>query len=406
MSRAQAPSTFDMRGTFCHLTQKTVRMTRVRVTRQDSGFAVEAMIPDYTGGGANQALIMPLLDLANYTQLDQRDVNMLEAVKTLAMRGPPDPVAVRAARLEVDRIWGADDDQKAAAEREIESDRKDQFQVRLSLIGQMTREAGVRIGDAFMSGASTETLLDLMKPRDQGGHGIDVAALTQRVVDLTAEGSGHPATEVSQRLDQITDLLAPFGAIALGVDSIGGYLTRERARLETFARQLAEFQRTARDDFIDQAQRLEGIVKRQLDFLAERTRPVAPLFQSFEQVIKRFPVISETVRKARRDAAFTLDGWTALIEIWTSGRSMARKFDSAEPIEQALKFVARNAPTLPAWEVDPSLAEADLQDGSTAKAKQVKELHGWRTEMLDEEMAERIKRGGQPQASGRPAGKS
>jgi hypothetical protein len=396
-----------MRGTFCHLMQKTVRLARVRVTRQDAQFAVDAMIPDYTGGGANQSLIMPLMDLANYTQLDQRDLNMLEAIKSIAMRGPPDPVAVRAARLDVDRVWAPDDEQKAAIEREIEADRKDQFQVRLSLIGQMTREAGVRIGDAFMSGASTETLLDLMRPRDQGGHGIDVAALTQRVVDLTAEGSGHSASDVSQRLDQITDLLAPFGAIALGVDSAGGYMARERARLETFVRQLVEFQRTARDDFIDQAQRLEAVVKRQLDFLSERTRPVAPLFQSFEQVIKRFPMVQEAVRKARRDAAFALDCWPVLIEIWTNGRSMARKFDSAEPLEQALKFIARNAPTLPAWEVDPSLAEADLSDGSTAKAKQVKELHGWRTEMLDEEMAERIKRGGQqPQASGRPAGKA
>ena len=90
---------------------------------------------------------------------------------------------------------------------EIETDKAERFRIRLALIAQLTRDCGTRMGDHFMTSASTERLLEFVQKKEIGGIRIDVEELTKRVIHLTGQATGVAPADVGKRLEQLADLV-------------------------------------------------------------------------------------------------------------------------------------------------------------------------------------------------------
>jgi len=382
------PTTFEVRGAAAHFGNRSIKLARLRPGKSGRPKDMETVIPN--ASGARGQLIVPFAKLLDFTQLDARDTALYGEIKGASVLGAPDPIKLRALRLKIDQSHGATEAIKEATRRECESDATDRFQMRLSLIARMTRETGTRMGDRFMASASAEKLIELVQTKQLGGVRIDVDELTKRVFFLTGQAVELAPAELERRLELLVDLVVPFGTLGLAaVRKSGGYLIRQRHRLAALVEGVKEARSQVREIAVDQVDRTVPRLAQALAFVDARIDTIDSFLPDLGRALKEWEATRTRIQEVCRAVSWGLDGWDIMADTWEEAKSMARKFESPEPLEQNLTWIAHNMPILPRHEVDPNAVLIDLDEGAIAVAQPVKMMHGWRDGQLDEELARR-----------------
>jgi hypothetical protein len=390
MAAGESPQTFEARGAIAQYCNRALKLVRLRPAKSGRPKDMEAVVPNSDSGGRGY-LILPFAKVPEFTQLDARDSAMQYEIKAASALNTPDPFVLRSLRLKVDQKHGATDAIKAAAEREIETDKTEKFRIRLALIAQLTRDCGTRMGDRFMASASTERLLEFVQKKEIGGIRIDVDELTKRVVHLTGQAIGAQPVDVEKRLEKLIDLAAPFGTPGVPTDrKTDGFLIRQRHSLARLVASLKEARQEVRAAAMGAIDKAEPRVVQTLGFVDERLNAVDGLFADLTRALKDWDMTLSRLQQARRSVAWGLDGWDQMVEAWDESKVMARKFESPEPLERNIAWIEQNMPILPRYEWDPNAALAIAEDSPIATAQPVKMMHGWRDGAMDEELARRL----------------
>jgi hypothetical protein len=389
MAVGDVPLTFEARGVIAQFGNRALKLARLRPGRSGRPKDLEAVVPN--ASGSRGLLVLPFAKLTEFTQLDARDAALYYEIKSATVMAAPDPFLLRSLRLRVDQKQGATEAVKAEAEREIEMDKTDRFQVRLGLIAQMTRECGTRMGDRFMASASTEKLLGFVQKKEVGGVRIDVDELTKRVIVLTAQAAGATPAEIEARLEQLADLAMPFGMPGVAVArKADGFLIRQRHKLAALVKAMKAARREVRSEAVDAVDKAVPKVAQALGFVDERLATVDTLIADMTRALKEWDTTLARLQQARRGVAWGLDGWQLMVETWDEAKVMVRKFESPEPLERNVVWIEQNMPILPRHEWDPHAALIAVDDGVVSTAQPVKMLHGWRDGVMDEELAKRL----------------
>lgn len=383
------PVTFEARGTIAHFGNRALKLARLRSGWTGPTKAIEVLVP--SAGGARGRLVVPLAKLAEFSQLDERDTVLLGEINKAVALKTPEPMQLRRVRIEVDEKHGTTEAIRAEAASEAKADKTDRFQVRLSLIAQLTRECGVRLGDRFMASANTERLIDLIHDTRQIDARIDVDELTRRVVEITGNAVNIAPAEIQRRLEQLADLLTPFGKVGLPfARKPDGFLIRARHQLVGLIDGLVAARPKIRSEAVESIDKALPNVKLTLAYVDEKFAAVETQLTDLSRALMEWQTTVMQVHESRRSVAGGLDGWQQMAEAYAEGETVARKTDSLEPLERNIIWIEQNMPLLPQREVDPNSVLVSMVDGAMAMAQQVKEIHGWKDGELDEEMAQRL----------------
>lgn len=383
------PLTFEARGAIAHFGNRALKLARLKIGWTGPTKSVEVSIP--SAGGAAGRLVIPLAKLAEFTPFDARDSALLEAiVKAVALK-TPEPMQLRRVRIEVDEKHGLTDAIRAEAASEVKSDKADRFQVRLSFIAQLTRECGVRLSDRFIASANTERLIDLIHETQLAEARIDVNDLIRRVVEITSKAVNISPAEIQRRLEQLADLLTPFGKVGLPyTHRQDGFLIRERNQLAKLLGDLTAARSEIRTEAVEAVDKALPNVKQALAFVDERLLGVDTQLKDLSRALMEWQITVIQVHECRRSVAGGLDGWRQMAEAFVEGETMARKIDNPEPIERNIIWIEQNMPILPLREVNPTAGLMSTDDSALAMNRQVKEIHGWKDGELDKVMANRL----------------
>lgn len=390
MAIGESPLTFEARGVIAQYGNRALRLARLRPAKSGRPKDMEAVVPNSDSGGRGY-LVLPFAKVPEFTQLDARDSALQYEIKTASTLNTPDPFVLRTLRLQVDRKRGATDAIKAAAERDIETDKAERFRIRLGLIAQLTRDCGTRMGDRFMASASTERLLEFVQAKEVGGARIDVDELTKRVIHLTGQATGVAPTDLEKRLERLADLAAPFGTPGVPAErKTDGFLIRQRHGLARLVAALKGARQEVRAPAVATIDKAEPRIVQVLGFIDERLSAVDGMFADLTRTLKDWDMALPRLHQARRSVGWGLDGWDQMLEAWDEAKVMARKFESPEPIERNIAWIEQNMPILPRYEWDPNAALMITDDGPVATAQPIKMMHGWRDGVMDEELARRM----------------
>jgi hypothetical protein len=383
------PLTFEARGATAHFGNRALKLARLKMGWTGPVKSLEVLIPG-AGGGVGR-LVVPFDKLAEYNQLDARDTALLQEIAKAAALKAPEPMQLRRIRIEVDEKHGLTDAIRAEAAQEIKADKMDRFQVRLSFIAQLTRECGVRLGDRFMASANTERLIELIHEKQLADARIDVNELTRRVVEITGQAVNISPDEIEQRLEQLAELLTPFGKAGQPYASRkDGFLSRARHELAKLLRDLAAARSTIRPEAVEAVDKALPNVKQALDFVDGKLAAVDAQLKDLSRALMEWQTTVMLVHESRRCVAGGLDGWRQMAEAFDEGATMVRQIGDSEPIERNIAWIEQNIPVIPLREIDPEAGLMSMDDGAMAMNQQVKEIHGWKTGELDRVMAQRL----------------
>lgn len=383
------PLTFEARGAMAHFANRALKLARLRMGWTGPTRSIEVLLP--SAGGGPGRLVVPLTKLAAFNQLDARDTALLEAVAKASTTKAPEPMQMRRLRIEVDEVHGLTDAHKEEAANEIKSDKMDRFQVRLSLIAQLTRECGVRLGDRFMAAANTDRLIELIHEKQLAEARIDVDELMRRVMEITGTAIHVSPSEIERRLEQLAELMTPFGKAGLPyARRKDGFLTRQRHQLAKLVNGLVAARSEIRPEAVEAVDKALPNVKQALGFVDDRLAATDALLADLSRALMEWQTTVMQVHESRRCVAGGLDGWSQMAEAFDEGETMARKISDTEPLEKNILWIEENMPILPLREVDPDAGLMSMDDGSLAINQQVKEIHGWKDGELDKVMAQRL----------------
>jgi hypothetical protein len=98
--------------------------------------------------------------------------------------------------------------------------------------------------------------------------------------------------------------------------------------------------------------------------------------------------------KLRRDVAYGLDGWVDMIRLWDEAFVAREAIGGELAMERAINRISGYAPRIPVKELYPD--HQLVKKGSQyeqARVRNVSQMHGWDTDQLDSELADRVEKG-------------
>ena len=386
-SSSALPKSFEDRGCVVGFSKSSIKMARLRARRDDSEVVWEIMVPMNKDRRSASVMIMPWRQLAAYTSLTPRDIALHKAIDGIE-DDFPDPLAVRLARLTVDAAVGENPEIKRDAQQLLARERRDRLNVYISLLAQMTREAGIALGDTFMSRADTKLLMEIT----QGTSGIDIdgGALTKKVLDFHAEKVGVAYRDVNARLEAITDQAAVFGSMNLAENAPrDGLFYRMKLRIMDFENSLAAFEGTAVLELQNMAMVIRFASRDFIKYIDEKTSQVEQILSNFSTILTESERVMSIVKKARRDVAYALDGWDNLVDAWFAVEGSEVPSEKAE----ALQFIINNLPMMPVEEMEGGTERSKVWKGfNVARTGVIRAMVSWGDNAVDQEMVDRINR--------------
>jgi len=174
------------------------------------------------------------------------------------------------------------------------------------------------------------------------------------VILLTAQHIGGTPADIEKRLEQLADLAMPFGTVGLATArKTDGFLIRQRHRLAALIDGLKEKRDNASSAAIAATENALPRLVQVLEFVDARLEAVNKMFADLSAALKDWDMTIARITQARRGAGWGLDGWYLMSEAWEEAKIMARKFESADPLDRNIVWIEQNAPLLPRHEWDP-----------------------------------------------------
>ncbi len=386
------PETFQSRGVTVPFGNPRLKPVRLRAAPGQRAKEWEAVFENYAGSADRQNLIMQWIHVPNWTQMDARDRALFEGITAAFADAPADPLAVRAIALQADRDHAESPETREIAKVRLDSLRKDRFQAYISLLAQATRECGVARGDAAMAKANSVMLMAAIRATP-GGSAETGAALTDKVFGYLSQQAKVPLAEVIRRIESVSDILSPIGAINLDGDPGArqeGHLALAFARLENFRSALQAYEKTAVDEAANRAVLVQFSAAQFRDYVANRLSDIEQKLSFFVGVVRDHEQVCELLSDWARDIAFALDGWSELIDIWDEAHVEFEKNSDPYVLDLAVRHILLYLPTMPRAATDTETER--VWNGLTfQRTKMVRQLTNWIDGSVDQDFAARIK---------------
>ena len=381
------PKSFEARGCLVGFQKTSLAQARLRAVPDGTLVEWEIMIPVNREKRNSSVMIMPWRQLNAYTSLADRDKYLYDAVDHLD-EDHPDPLIMRRVRLAVDAEHHPDNDRRMDAKRAMQRDRRDRLNVYLSLLAQMTRDAGIGLGDTFMAHANTELLMKITQ--GDSSLGIDGEALTNRVLGFHAQKVGLAFKDVNLRLEAVADQAAVFGTMNLAETSArDGLFHHLKQRVLDFDLSLAVFESKAFSEIQNMSMMVRFAAKDFVKFIDEKTSMVEQILSNFSTALTESDRVQGIIKKTRRDVSYALDGWDALVEAWFAVEETGTTAEKTE----VLQFIFNHLPLMPEEEVDTGSERGKVWKGfNAARVSVVRAMVSWSDNEVDQEMVERINR--------------
>lgn len=386
------PDTFQSRGVAIPFGNPRLKPVRMRAAPGQRPKEWEAIFENYAGSSDRQNLIMQWIHVPNWTQMNPRDRALFDGVTAAFADAPPDPLAVRALALQADRDHAEDPETREIAKARLDGMRKDRFQAYISLLAQATRECGVARGDAAMAKANSLMLMAAI--RATPGENADAgAALTDKVFGYLSQQAKVPLGEVIQRIEAVSEILSPIGAINLDADPGArqeGHLALAFARLDNFRAALQAYEKTARDEAANRAVLVQFSAAQFRDYVAGRLSDIEQKLSFFVGVVRDHKQVCELLSDWARDIAFALDGWSELIDVWDEAQEAFAKTPDPYTLDLAARHILLYLPTMPRAATD-SESERVWNGLTFQRTKMVRQLTNWIDGSVDDDIAARVK---------------
>lgn len=387
------PQTFEARGIAIGFCKKLVAHARLRCVEIKGEAQWDLIVPSALNKPSQRnMMVIPWRHLPNYAELPVRDQLLFGAIESIP-KILVDPFDVRAAKLQIDALEHPDDAMRSEAQKEQSREQADRRSVYLSLMANFTRELGVRMGDGFMAHADTNVLTAITSGTKVDGFDFEPEKLFNRVIGAMSQDFGMTSLEFVSRINEISDLLKPFGAVNIETErKCDGYLTRVRNRMLVFSQDLEDHLEDADDTESDAIAMLRFALKGAVGYVNERYDDLEQMCSMLRNVFLDFPKSHDKILHLRRDISYALDGWNDLIDIWNAAKDDGLPEDAQEQAKS--QAIARILHVLPA------MAKGELEDDDEnskvwsqfefARASMVRMLVGWGTNEIDAELKERI----------------
>lgn len=385
------PATFEARGAVIPFAGKSVMGCRLRVVATGRTPDREIVVPSGRASAEISTMIMPWSSLPVFATLSARDRALYDAIDRLDAEQGIDPFAIRATTQRVDQEHGLDDAIRTRARRDIERERRDRLTVYLSFVAAIMRVAGTRLDDPFMAGATAGLLERITRdPGHAASVGVDAEGLTDRAFRFATEALGAAHGTVNARLEELVDFLAPFGPLDIDPQASGsGFLARRRDDLVRMDRQLAAFGEESRVEIHNIILLIRFAIRDFSDYLKARFRRMELHFEDLLAALGAYEPTKALCLSMRRDVSFALDGWGELCDLWFTAHESGDEAATEAALWQILDFL----PVMPADEMERGDDRRRVWHGfGGARAEMVRMLVGWGTNVVDEELVDRIRK--------------
>lgn len=400
------PSTFESRGILVGFQHRLLRHVRLRVPDK-AGFKlrdVEAVIQNYSGTSNKHMLVLPWQHLPNLAKPGNRDQKLFDAVTQVERLDTMDPLMMRTLVIEVDRADDENPVNQARAKAEMEAVRMDRFRTYLSFLVQLARECGEEEDDAELRQIDLPKVMAAI--RQEGLNTSDPGTFSARLYRFLGRRVRINQSELVRRIEQLTDLAAPFGSICLDeVVGVEGYLFRSAKRLKTFRTQISSHEKMSTEEIANNCLLIIFAIKTYLDYIENKRLQLALRFRSFTGLVDQFEEGSTLLRRFRRNAAFALDGWTPLIDLWD--QAWEQKAEAGKlAVDRAVFEILQFLPLMPNAELDSGDENKRIwKRYQFMRAKPIPQMYSWLDEKPDTELMQRVEAGRTRMASeGRRAG--
>lgn len=384
------PLSFEARGASVPFESSSLRECRLRVVDLGVELDWEITVPSGMGGtDSRSVMILPWRDVPAFAGMTLRDKELYQRIDDIDDSESPDPFKVREIRIRVDQAMGETEEVRQQAALEVDREKQDRLMTYLSFLAQLTRDCGIRKGDAFMASADTALLMRLTKDKEASREaGLDASALTERVLSFASEELNAPVKVVNQRLEELTSYMAPFGAVNIEAENkTDGFLTRTRNEIKRMDRTMTQYSKTARSETSDRITLVRFAIKDFLDYVDDRFNQIEQFFSFFMNVFREYDKTKAFAQQIRRDVSYALDGWNHLCKIWFT----ALDSNEGEQIDDAIGYILANLPVMPDEEVNQEDERSKVRRGfEMARVQMVRTMVNWTDNTVDKELEQRV----------------
>lgn len=384
------PLSFEARGASVPFESSSLRECRLRVVDLGQELDWEITVPSGMGGtDSRSVMILPWRDVPAFAGMTLRDKELYQRIDDIDDSESPDPFKVREIRIRVDQAMGETEEVRHQAALEVDREKQDRLMTYLSFLAQLTRDCGIRKGDAFMADADTALLMRLTKDKEASKEtGLDASALTERVLSFASEEIEAPVKVVNKRLEELTSYMAPFGAVNIEAENkTDGFLTRTRNEVKRMDRTMTQYAKTARSETSDRITLVRFAIKDFLDYVDDRFNQIEQFFSYFMNVFREYDKTKAFAQQIRRDVSYALDGWSHLCRIWF----IALNSDETEAIDEAIGYILANLPVMPDEEVNQEDERSKVRRGfELARVQMVRTMVSWTDNTVDKELEQRV----------------
>ncbi|SDG30898.1 hypothetical protein [Thalassobaculum litoreum] len=384
------PMSFEARGASVPFESTSLRECRLRVVDLGRELDWEITVPSGMGGtDSRSVMILPWRDVPAFAGMTLRDKELYQRIDDIDDSESPDPFKVREIRIRVDQTMGETEEVRQQAALEVDREKQDRLMTYLSFLAQLTRDCGIRKGDAFMASADTALLMRLTKDKEASKEaGLDASALTERVLSFASEELDAPVKVVNKRLEELTSYMAPFGAVNIEAENkTDGFLTRTRNEIKRMDRTMTQYSKTARTETSDRITLVRFAIKDFLDYVDDRFNQIEQFFSYFMNVFREYDKTKGFAQQIRRDVSYALDGWSHLCRIWFT----ALDSKEGETIDDAIGYILANLPIMPDEEVNQNDDRSKVRRGfEMARVQMVRTMVNWTDNTVDKELEQRV----------------
>jgi hypothetical protein len=385
------PNTFQARGVNVPFVNGKLKPVRLRAHPGQRPKEWEAVFENYAGVEDRQSLVMQWVHVPNWTQLDSRDRALFDAIVATFADTPLDPLTMRTLALAADRDHAEDPAVREFAKARLDQARKDRFQAYISLLAQATRECGVARGDQVMAKANSLVLMAAIRatPGEAANSG---QALTEKVFGYLAQQAKIPPALVIERIEDISEILSPIGAINLDADPGArqeGHLALAFARLEKFRDAMREHEKRVSDEAANRALLVQFSASQFRDYVSDRLSDIEQQLSHFVAVVRDHEKIREAIAGWARDISFALDGWGELIDVWDRAHETFAESGDPHVLDLAVQHILLYLPTMPREAME-SESERVWNGLTFQRSKMVRQLTNWIDGKVDRDLQTRL----------------
>ncbi len=351
----------------------------------------EAVIAGCSAEDQRQDMTIQWIHLTEWSSMTARDRLLHRSISERFSEQAFDPLGLRDVVLQVDEAFADSEEDRSAIQAAMAHSRHERFAAYVSLLSEATRQCGIAIGDGLMSRANNALLVQAIQA-GQVDASSNISSLTVRVFDYLAQQAGLPFQEVSKRIEELSGLMAPIGAINLASDPGAkqeGHLAMSYARLRSFMEQVQDHERVSGDSDANEALLVLFSAKEFCDFVSERLAGIEQTLSSFIVALRKMKETREDIDDLVNDIAYALDGWDGLIDVWNEAATIAETEEGGSARRRAIQHILLFLPMMPAEETYDD-SERVWNGISIHRAVMVRQFTNWLNDTLDSDLVARV----------------